>query len=453
MCRLTIRLLALGLAMAVLTFPLFKANLDLSVALIGYAVVLSAILIVSAATWRGLPTRLTAWTMMVPTARAPYLVFAMTLLFRVLGIVVFQVELQGDHARHELAAWNLSAGLGYVDARGPDAHYPPGYVFFAAVVYAIFGRALIALSLANCVLEAVTALLVYRLAGRAWGEFKGRLAAVLYAVNPALIITTQMVIYVPLLALLLSALCLVVARRTLLVGVLLGAASLVKPITLIGPGIVAVVDLARSVPLSRTLSRAAAVALVMLAVIAPWTLRNFVTFDRIVLVSSNGGWVLWWGNNPDATGKMLDWTEEIRTARGADLVDLDRRLGLEAFAWIADNPWRFLALIPVKQADTWGTEAASLPNLSHRGRIVEDAARAAVQLFYVMLALTASVSLFRNTGRIVLVPEALAAALLLLASWLIHSVYIGWSFYHLPFLPLLTALAAGGFVSKDGGER
>jgi hypothetical protein len=182
----------------------------------------------------------------------------------------------------------------------------------------------------------------------------------------------------------------------------------------------------------------------MLLTIAPWTIRNYVTFDRFFLVSSNGGWVLWLGNNPGADGRVMDWTTALKEAEGAAFVDLNRRLGREATTWIFNNPVKFLKLIPVKQAHTWGTEAASLPRgLDRRGYTLEQIIRATTQLFYVALALAAAYALVRYSGVLVRSPEMLMACYLLALVWVIHSIFVGWSFYHKPFLPLLTAIAVG----------
>jgi hypothetical protein len=181
----------------------------------------------------------------------------------------------------------------------------------------------------------------------------------------------------------------------------------------------------------------------MAVFIAPWTIRNYARFDRVLLVSANSGTVLRWGNNPDTVGRMMSGVE-LRNTKGAEIIDLDRRAGDEAKAWIRNNPLRFLTLIPVKQAHTWGTEVASVGALDRRGEFVAFLTRAVIQVFYVGLALAAGVRLVRYASWIVEIPAGVMASLILLLVWAIHSVYIGWSFYHEPVLPLLSVMAVVG---------
>jgi hypothetical protein len=46
------------------------------------------------------------------------------------------------------------------------------------------------------------------------------------------------------------------------------------------------------------------VLLISIALVAPWTLRNYLTFHKFVLVSANSGMNLFEGNNPVATGEF-----------------------------------------------------------------------------------------------------------------------------------------------------
>ncbi len=46
---------------------------------------------------------------------------------------------------------------------------------------------------------------------------------------------------------------------------------------------------------------------ISIAILAPWTIRNYVVFDRFVPISSNGGFNFWRGNNALTTGSP--WTE------------------------------------------------------------------------------------------------------------------------------------------------
>lgn len=438
-----------GLIASILIFPLIKAWPDWVVMLSGYSVILAALaLLVSSVRigWIGYIERILC---SIPQRRFPITLFVTSLLLRLMGIVVFQVDLYGDFAQNEQKAWNLSQGLGYLALKGPDPHWPPGFVLFASGIYAVTGRFPIILAIANCVLDSLTTVMAYYLARRFFAEPAARLSGALYAINPILIIADQVLTYSALLGTLLITTCLIIQRSAVMVGLLIGITALVKPIVLPAPLLATMVDLVSGTPLAKAAKRLGIVLVTMLLAIAPWTIRNYVTFDRFLLVSANGGWVLWWGNNPTADGLMPTWTAEQQSAREAEIIDLDRRLNHEALAWIKENPRRFLALIPIKQAHTWGTEAATLPRLPYRGYIIEQLSRTVTQLFYICLALAAGWGLIRYATSVVLVPELLMACLLLVLAWIAHSVYIGWSYYHQPFLSFLTVMAAGYLSAKS----
>ena len=46
--------------------------------------------------------------------------------------------------------------------------------------------------------------------------------------------------------------------------------------------------------------------LIALAIVSPWTIRNYLTFHRFILVSANSGMNLFEGNNPVATGEFSE---------------------------------------------------------------------------------------------------------------------------------------------------
>ncbi|RZM14223.1 MAG: hypothetical protein EOP67_64645, partial [Sphingomonas sp.] len=101
-------------------------------------------------------------------------------------------------------------------------------------------------------------------------------------------------------------------------------------------------------------------AVVLALVLAPWTIRNYEAFGRIIPLRSNMGMELALANHPAAVGNrdlktvLLDRLREIHPqesqrafdtmqAMGGERVYADR-LGAEAKAWIAAHPAQFAAL-------------------------------------------------------------------------------------------------------------
>lgn len=462
-CAVATIVFGVDLIVCVLIFPPVKAWADhllvgapiepgttSSVLMMGYGAVAAAVAVLLLLPRIPWTSRVTEAIGSVSRRRFVLGVALLALTLRLAGLAIYQMPPVSDSVMHEEKAWNVSQGLGYITQRkGPDAHWPPGYIFFAGSVYWFFGRSWVKLAIANAVLDSFTTVLVYFLARRFANEVGARAAGGLYALNPLMIVACQAVIYAPLLALLIVAIALSAGRRPIRQGLLLGVGSIVKPILLPGALLVAYTDAASGMPLARVVRRAAIVVVTMAVCIAPWTWRNYLRFDRFLLVSANNGTVLRWGNNPDTVGRMMSGDGELYDARGAEIIDIDRRARDEAWAWIRDNPVRFLVLLPVKQAHTWGTELASIGVLDRRGKRFEFLTRVIVQVFYVGLALAAGAGLVRYARMLVEIPEGVMVSLLLLMVWAIHSIYIGWSFYHEPMLPLLSVMAVAGWGESD----
>jgi Dolichyl-phosphate-mannose-protein mannosyltransferase len=88
--------------------------------------------------------------------------------------------------------------------------------------------------------------------------------------------------------------------------------------------------------------------LISLAIVSPWTLRNYIMFQKFVLVSANSGMNLFEGNNPVATGEFSakpptdeskqEFAEITEYANTHDAIDLDKYRFELAEQWILDHP-------------------------------------------------------------------------------------------------------------------
>jgi 4-amino-4-deoxy-L-arabinose transferase-like glycosyltransferase len=139
----------------------------------------------------------------------------------------------------------------------------------------------------------------------------GLLAALAFALYPVFIIQT---IYPPSLTinlfLLLGFLAVVVSLRqrpsvwlAVLAGFVLGLGLLTRTM-FVGLIPIAFVWLWLNRPKSRkrTIGLTAIIILFTFLTVLPWTIRNYRIHERFVLVSTNGGFVFWNGNNPFTTG-------------------------------------------------------------------------------------------------------------------------------------------------------
>jgi hypothetical protein len=94
------------------------------------------------------------------------------------------------------------------------------------------------------------------------------------------------------------------------------------------------------------------VALVILMV-APWTIRNYVAFDQIVPLNTNSGFAFFWGNHPRygtkfipilPSGEYYRMIPQELQAQGLNEAEMDSALLSEAFKIIAADPGRYFLL-------------------------------------------------------------------------------------------------------------
>ena len=299
----------------------------------------------------------------------------------------------------------------------------PGYVGLTAVLYALLGvksfLATLAAQLINAAAGAITVVLVFDVAGRlgdrqaACPRTVGWVAAILVAVNPLLLRFTTFIWDTNLftLGVVLSvwiSVCFsqrdVGWRGWLGFGFFLGALALLNPALTVAYPLLILWPLSRSTAarlaagwrLQPIATRVGLALLGWLIAITPWTVRNYVHFDRVIYVRNGFMHELWLGACPEAQtdgGAIFSrWyaleNEEVR----AELTDLGEQrfideYGRRAKAAIAEDPVRFTRLVGMRALDYWaGTVYSHVPEGASGWP--PDPIRAAVLLFLLAEGLT-----------------------------------------------------------------
>jgi 4-amino-4-deoxy-L-arabinose transferase-like glycosyltransferase len=206
------------------------------------------------------------------------------------------------------AANALADGQGYIDifrklltGEAPHtAEHPPGWPALLAVFSKLGVTTELGQRLVGVAVGVGVIVLVGMLASRLAGRTAGRAAATLAALHPTLIAADGSLMAETLAGLLLVAVVLVAvgaaerptAARALGLGILIGAAALVRGEALLYTGLV-VVPVAfaagrRQRPRAGTLVRIGGAALAgVFLVVAPWTVRNAVQMDGFIVISTN----------------------------------------------------------------------------------------------------------------------------------------------------------------------
>ena len=250
---------------------------------------------------------------------------------------------------------------------GPEPYWqPPLYIYLLAFVcWLLPGSYFVGIRLLHVLLGALSCLLVYGLARRAFGEAAGRIAGIaaalcgtfLYFEGELLAVPVEVFLNLLLLQLLLRAQDRNRGRDWGLAGVTAGLAALARPNILLFAALYCVWHLWRRRP-GRALVPFLGCGLL---VILPVTVRNWAAEPGLVLVSANGGVNFHIGNNADyertvALRPGVAWEEMVSEPARAGHVTAAAKSSYflrKGLAWIAGHPIDYLGLLGRKTLHFW----------------------------------------------------------------------------------------------------
>ena len=368
-----------------------------------------------------------------------------------------------DEREYLALASSLAAGRGFTypeTGAGTTQQFgrAPGYPMFLAAIGAGQVDAEVTplrVKVAQSIVGAAGIWLIGMIALRAAGPRAAALAAVLASIYPPLVWFPSYVLSETLYSFMALASASVLqlsvdraqAQRTdraggalsLAAGLLTGTAVLVRPAMLFFLPLAVLWLLFRRMPVLAVALVAGAVA-----VIAPWTARNYRVHDRFVLVASEGGVTFWTGNHPLARGEGdlaanpdIKRSElEFRQAHaGLSSEELEPLYYRDAVGYIIDHPGWWLGLVARKAFYMLVPLGPSYALHSSRYRIAST-------LSYLMILPFAWLGLRRLLGM-----ESVPAAVLLLAgsAVLVALVFFPQERFRVPVIdPTLIICAAAG---------
>ncbi len=322
--------------------------------------------------------------------------------------------------------------------------HPPLYPYFLAAVHAVFGS-LLAIKLVQALVGSLLIPAVFQVAFKVFGPRCAVVAALLVAFYPELIwYSAHFWCETIFLSLVWWAIeRLLVADETssfrvaVMAGVLFGLAVLTRETVLyLLP--FAALWLARSKPRVRA-SLAMVVLGAGLAVIAPWTLRNWIQFNAFIPVSTGGGLNLYQGNSEISRDEV--YHEYYANEGKVEQYQWARTEGIKAI-WRRQPGWLF------EKIRDEGPRLAELDSLAlihlRRGAYenptcgIYTGVAAIVLIPWILIALGSVLALARAP---VNRRTALLAGLLL-AYLALHVATHGFSRYRLPVVPVFMILAA-----------
>lgn len=224
-----------------------------------------------------------------------------------------------DAQAYDQIAVNLIEGFGFKEDRNKSFEFDtaivragPGYEFFLAGIYKIFGHHYEAVWIIQALLHALSAYLLFLICRRLFresGEKIGLIAAALFGLHPDLIEISAMLMTETLyLFLIILAVWLFVKvyqeprrlSRNVFLALALAAAILSRP-----PIILFVPIILLFYFLRRHYQPAVVFLVVLVLVLAPWTIRNYRIYHQFIPTTLIGEYNFWVGNTLTANGGQI----------------------------------------------------------------------------------------------------------------------------------------------------
>lgn len=285
--------------------------------------------------------------------RAFWIILAIGMGLRVVWALAVPVMPMSDSwAYHQFARNIVDYGVYGWTPTEPTAYWAVGTSAAIAFTY-LFTDSYWGVVLLNLLAGFLTIVLTHHLATRWFGAAVGIAAMAIVALWPNLIVFTT-VLSSELFFIALTLAGLFFWQRPaghpmtnlILAGLIWGVAGYVRPVILLVPVALTLVDLARGPRRFVITALEAGIAVLLILLVAlPWTIRNDRVLGAPVMVSTNFGPNLWMGNNSDSRGGYMPLPPEVESMSEIERADY---LKDKAKTFMREHPGQALKLMAVK---------------------------------------------------------------------------------------------------------
>ncbi len=209
------------------------------------------------------------------------------------------------------------------------------------------------------------------------------------------------------------------------------------------PSVILGYELLRSKNLLIAIRWTAVATIALLAVVAPWTYRNYVVFHEGIVVSTNGGSVFYRANNPKANAS---YSAEGENVLSADELQADKEGYKEAKQWIIHHPLDFTVLAIRKQVVYLGDDGIGVYESLKRDHTPSTVLYAGAKLICSVYWLSLWILLLGSASRLFWLKHWYVwfglCFLPLVYQWAIDSVFESGSRHHIAYVGVIAALVA-----------
>ncbi|ADY56684.1 dolichyl-phosphate-mannose-protein mannosyltransferase family protein [Syntrophobotulus glycolicus DSM 8271] len=209
--------------------------------------------------------------------------------------------MNNDDVKYIRSAWTLLQDhrLVYHDVNEPTVFIMPGYPFVLAFFMKIFGytAGLTAVRVFQGILQIVSLCIIYCICQELFNKKTAQTAITLYLlyfpniVGAVLILTETVFTFLLILLVYISMKALQSKEKKyyLLGGTILGLAVLVRPTILLFPIVILVMWIYLNYSIKEMLARSLLVACLLIMVLSPWWIRNYLEFSRFIPLTASSG--------------------------------------------------------------------------------------------------------------------------------------------------------------------